>query len=83
MMSAVIGVPHADWGEAVHGEVVLRQGMNASAEELIAHVKTKLGSYKAPKSINFVETLPISTVGKVLRRQVRDKYWCGMERRVS
>jgi acyl-CoA synthetase (AMP-forming)/AMP-acid ligase II len=83
MMSAVIGVPHADWGEAVLGEVVLRQGANASAEELIAHVKTKLGSYKAPKSINFVETLPISAVGKVLRRQVRDKYWCGMQRRVS
>ena len=83
LMSAVVGVPHVEWGEAVHGEVVLRQGANASAAELIAHVKAKLGSYKAPKSINFVDSLPLSVVGKVLRRHVRDKYWQGTERRVA
>jgi len=83
LMSAVIGIPHADWGEAVHGEVVLRQGASVSAEELITHVKSKLGSYKAPKSLAFVETLPLSVVGKVLRRNVRDKYWQGRQRQVG
>jgi len=83
LMSAVIGVPHVDWGEAVHGEVVLRQGASASEQELIEHVKAKLGHYKAPKSLSFVETLPLSVVGKVLRRHVRDKYWQGQQRQVG
>jgi len=83
LMSAVVGVPHADWGEAVHAEVILRPGASASAEELIAHVKGKLGSYKAPKSITLVDRLPLSVVGKVLRRHVRDKYWEGQLRQVG
>jgi acyl-CoA synthetase (AMP-forming)/AMP-acid ligase II len=85
LMSAVVGVPHADWGEAVHAEVVLRPGAgaNASADQLIAHVKGRLGSYKAPKSISLVEQLPLSVVGKVLRRHVRDKYWQDEQRQVG
>lgn len=83
LQSAVVGVPHADWGEAVHAEVVLRAGAQASEADLIAHVKAKLGSHKAPKSVNFVGDLPTTVVGKVLRRQVRDKYWQGQERKIS
>lgn len=83
MMSAVVGVPHEEWGEAVHSEVMLRQGMSATEEELIAHVKSKLGRFKAPKSIVFVENLPVTVVGKVLRRQVRDKYWKDRQRQVG
>jgi fatty-acyl-CoA synthase len=82
-MSAVVGIPHAEWGEAVHAEVVLRPGAKATAEELIAHVKSRIGSYKAPKSITLTGELPISAVGKVVRRQVRDKYWQGQQRKVS
>jgi acyl-CoA synthetase (AMP-forming)/AMP-acid ligase II len=82
-MSAVVGVPHDEWGEAVHAEVVLKAGAQASAEVLIEHVKGVLGRYKAPKSVAFVQALPVSVVGKVLRRQVRDKYWTGHARRVS
>ena len=74
LMSAVIGVPHEDWGEAVHAEVVLREGLTLEPDELIAFVKAGLGKYKAPKTVKFTGELPMSTVGKVLRRQVRKKY---------
>ena len=83
MMAAVVGIPHAEWGEAVHAEVVLRGGATVTAEELIAHAKARLGGYKAPKSLIFVAELPTSAVGKVLRRKVREKYWQGMDRKVS
>jgi len=83
LMSAVVGIPHAEWGEAVHAEVVLRGGARASAAELIAHVRERLGGYKAPKSVAFVKDMPVSVVGKVLRRQVKEKYWQGMERKVG
>jgi acyl-CoA synthetase (AMP-forming)/AMP-acid ligase II len=81
-MSAVVGVPHEEWGEAVHAEVVLRDGMAASEADIVEHVKARLGSYKAPKSVKFVEALPMSAVGKVLRRAVRAPYWVGRERMV-
>jgi acyl-CoA synthetase (AMP-forming)/AMP-acid ligase II len=82
-ISAVVGVPHAEWGEAVHAEVVLKAGAPASHDALIEHVKSALGRYKAPKSVVFVDALPVSVVGKVLRRQVRDKYWKDQARGVS
>ncbi|MNE82719.1 Long-chain-fatty-acid--CoA ligase [compost metagenome] len=83
MMSAVIGIPHAEWGEAVHAEVILRSGASITAEELIAQTKARIGSYKAPKSLVFVDELPTSVVGKVLRRQVKEKYWQGTARKIS
>jgi fatty-acyl-CoA synthase len=82
VMSAVVGVPHREWGEAVHAEVILRKEMTVPADELIDHVKTRLGSYKVPKTIKFVDELPLSPVGKVLRRQVKERYWAGQDRRV-
>jgi acyl-CoA synthetase (AMP-forming)/AMP-acid ligase II len=82
-MSAVVGVPHEEWGEIVHAEVILKSEAQVTAEELIAHVKGRIGSYKAPKSIVIVSELPVSVVGKVLRRTVREKYWKDRERRVS
>ncbi|MCU1752002.1 class I adenylate-forming enzyme family protein [Pseudomonas sp. 6D_7.1_Bac1] len=83
LMAAVVGIPHAEWGEAVHAEVILRSGLSISAEELIAQTRARLGGYKAPKSLIFVDQLPTSVVGKVLRRQVRDKYWQGSTRKIS
>jgi acyl-CoA synthetase (AMP-forming)/AMP-acid ligase II len=82
LMSAVVGVPHPDWGEAVHAEVILRDGATATDEDLITHAKQRLGSYKAPKTVTFVAELPLSPVGKVLRRQVRQRYWAGRDRQV-
>lgn len=83
LMSAVVGIPHAEWGEAVHAEVVLRDGAHVTAEELIAQTKARLGSYKAPKTLVFVDALPTSVVGKVLRRAVKEKYWANTARKVS
>ena len=62
--------------------VILRQHATVPADQLIDHVKARLGSYKAPKTIAFVQELPLSPVGKVLRRQVKERYWKGQERRV-
>ena len=82
-MSAVVGVPHDKWGEAVHAEVVLRPGAAVETDALIEHVKDTLGRFKAPKTIAMVEGLPVSAVGKVLRRRVREKYWADQPRQVS
>ncbi|MEM5429266.1 AMP-binding protein [Cupriavidus oxalaticus] len=82
-LSAVVGVPDEQWGEIVHAEVILRDGCEVTAEALIEHVKATIGRFKAPKSIVFVTEIPVSVVGKVQRRQVREKYWKDRTRRVA
>jgi len=69
--SAVAGVPDEHWGEAVCAMVVTKEGMSVSARELIDYCKVRLARHKAPKRVEFVSTLPVSAVGKVLRREVR------------
>jgi len=81
--AAVIGIPHQEWGEAVHAEVILKEGVTVSESELMEHVKQLRGAIKSPKSIAFVKELPMSPAGKILHRFIRDKYWKGQERRVS
>ncbi|MFD0492729.1 MULTISPECIES: class I adenylate-forming enzyme family protein [Streptomyces violaceusniger group] len=68
---AVIGVPDRTWGERVHAVVVLVPGVQASEEELREHVKKSISGYKAPRSIEFVDALPTSGAGKVLKRELR------------
>jgi long-chain acyl-CoA synthetase len=68
----VAGVPHPYWGEQVTAFVVVRPGMNVSAEALMAACREKLSRYKVPKEIRFLEKLPRNTLGKVLRRALRD-----------
>ena len=80
--ASVIGVPDDVWGESVKGVVVLRDGMEATEEELIQHCKKKLASYKKPKSIDFVNELPKNPYGKILRRKLREKYWVSQDRMV-
>jgi acyl-CoA synthetase (AMP-forming)/AMP-acid ligase II len=79
---AVIGVPDARWGEAVKAVVTLKPGASATSDDLIALCKAKLGSMKAPKSVEFWPELPRSPVGKVLKRQVRERFWQGVERNI-
>lgn len=79
---AVIGVPDEKWGEAIKAVVELKIGGSVSESELLALCKNKLGGVKAPKSVDFVDDLPRSPVGKVMRRAVRDKYWEGQARRI-
>lgn len=83
LMSVAVGVPHELWGEAIHAEVVARPGTAPSAEDIIEHVKARIGKHKAPKSVAFVNELPLSAAHKVLRRRVRDKYWAGQARLVG
>lgn len=71
----VFGVPDEKWGERVEAAVEIRSGQPATADELIAFLKEKIGSVKAPKAIHIVESLPRSPVGKVQRREARDM--CG------
>jgi acyl-CoA synthetase (AMP-forming)/AMP-acid ligase II len=66
----------------VHAVVMLKKGMNLSAEELIEFCKQRLARYKAPKSVEFVDALPKNPAGKVLKRELREKYWAGLERRI-
>jgi acyl-CoA synthetase (AMP-forming)/AMP-acid ligase II len=79
---AVIGVPDAHWGEAVKAVVELNAGRQVGAEELVALCKDRLGSVKAPKSVEFVDVLPRSAVGKVLKRDLRAPYWRNETRRI-
>lgn len=72
---AVIGVPDAGWGEAVKAVVERKDGAEVDAAELIALCKERLGSVKAPKSVDFIDSLPRSPVGKVLKKDLRETYW--------
>ena len=83
LVAAVVGIPHEEWGEAIHAEVILKEGHELEASSLILYVKERLARFKAPKSVAFVSELPLSAAGKVLRRVVREKYWAGHDRRVS
>ncbi|MEY2872707.1 MAG: long-chain fatty-acid-CoA ligase, partial [Pseudomonadota bacterium] len=79
---AVVGVPDDKWGEAVKAVVELKPQAQVSAEELIALCKERLGSVKAPKSVDFVSSLPRSPVGKVLKKDIRAPYWQQAQRSI-
>ncbi len=80
---AVVGVPDEKWGEAVRAVVVLKPGQKATEEELIAFCKTQIAGYKSPKSIDFVDDLPKTTVGKIRRSEVKEKYWESQQKKVE
>jgi long-chain acyl-CoA synthetase len=72
--AAVIGIPDPYWIEKVHAVVVTKKGKTTTPEELIAFCKKQIAGYKAPKSIEIVESLPKNPAGKILKRELRDKY---------
>jgi long-chain acyl-CoA synthetase len=83
MQAAVIGIPSADWGEAVHAVVVLKPGASVTEAALIAHCKGVIGGYKCPKSISFyTEPLPVGPAGKVQKNLLRDSFWEGYSRKI-
>jgi long-chain acyl-CoA synthetase len=72
--AAVIGIPDPYWVERVHGVVVLKRGATAAEEEIIGFCRGQMASYKAPKSIEFVDALPKSPQGKILKRELRKRF---------
>jgi len=79
---AVVGLPDDIWGEAVTAFVVAHEGADTDEAALIAHAHAHLAGYKAPKAVRFVESIPLSPVGKPLRRALREPFWAGKERAI-
>jgi long-chain acyl-CoA synthetase len=79
----VVGVPDERWGEAVHAVVVRAEGSEVTPEALISFARERLAGFKCPKSISFVDVLPRNPSGKILKRELREPYWAGRERRIN
>ena len=80
---AVVGVPDEKWGEAVKAMVVLKPGAAAEADDIIAFARTRIAAFKTPKTVDFIQALPRNASGKILRRELREPFWAGRERRVN
>ena len=79
---AVIGVPDDKWGEAVKAVIELKPGKQVGADEIMALCKQALGSVKTPKSVEFWDALPRSPVGKVRKKDIREKFWKAAQRSI-
>jgi len=76
-MCAVIGLPDPNWGEVGKACVVLKPGQSTTEEELLKLMTERLAKYKIPKSVTFMDALPISAAGKILKRELRDQFTKG------
>ena len=79
---AVIGIPDEKWGELVTG-LVVTDGSEVTAEDLITHCRATLAGYKCPKRIEFVDALPRTATGKLQKFKLREPFWAGHERQVN
>jgi long-chain acyl-CoA synthetase len=70
-LAAVIGIPHEQWGEAVHAVVVRKPGAEVDEEQLRRYCREFIAGYKCPKSVEFRDALPLSAAGKILKRELR------------
>ena len=80
-----MGVPNEEWGEEVKSVVQLKDGVSGSVDlemELIEFAKQGLPSFKAPRTVAFVDELPRLPSGKIQRRVVRESYWAGRDRQI-
>jgi len=69
--AALVGVPDSVYGEVACAVVVLRAGTSATAEEVIGHCRERLARFKCPRSVRFMDALPLTATGKIARRQLR------------
>ena len=72
--AAIIGIPDLDWGERVRAVVVLKEGIAAEDDEIIEYCRQRLSSFKKPESVVFVDELPRNSLGKVLKRVLKEQY---------
>ena len=72
--AAVIGVPHAKWGEAVKAVIVAQKGKMLTEKEIVDHCKDHLASHKKPTAVVFVDSLPKTAIGKVMKNVLREQY---------
>ena len=79
--AAIIGIPDPYWVEKVHAVIVLKTGQKATSDAIIGYCKERLAHFKAPKSVTFVQDLPKNPAGKILKRELREKYQGGDESR--
>ena len=82
---AVIGVPDEEFGESVKALVQVAEGYASStdlAAELIAHCRNLLAGYKAPRSVDFIASIPRTGTGKIQKQPLRAPYWEGQSRRI-
>jgi len=80
---AVIGIPHAKWGETPCAIVVAREGHELKEEEVLAFCREKLAHFKCPTRVERVESLPRTVTGKLQKFKLRERFWEGVERRVN
>ena len=80
---AVFGIPSEEWGELVHATVVVAPGATLDPDDIKAFGKEHLASYKVPRSVDFIDELPRTGSGKILKRQLRAPYWAGRTSQVS
>ena len=80
---AVIGVPHEKWGETIKAIVVRTPGSDIDEAAVIAHCKQRIAGYKAPTSVDFVETIPRTATGKVQKFRLREPFWSGRDRQIN
>jgi acyl-CoA synthetase (AMP-forming)/AMP-acid ligase II len=79
---AVFGVPDEEWGESLKAVVALKPEAEATADALLDFCRERLAGYKVPRSVDFVDEIPYNPSGKPLKRELRARYWEGVERRI-
>ena len=79
----MIGVPDEKWGERVHAVIVLAAGAEAAEADIVAHCKTLIANYKCPRSFEFVDEMPLSGAGKILKYKLKEAHWSGQGRRIG
>jgi len=79
----VVAAPHEKWGETPAALVVLKEGESLTEEELITYLRTKLAGFKIPRMVEFRDSLPKSGTGKILKGELRERFWAGHKGRVG
>ena len=80
---SVVSAPERRWGEIVQAVVVLKPGAKGTEEEIIDHCKKTLAGYKCPKAVAFWDDLPKTIVGKIMKKDIKEKFWEGKDRMIS